>query len=107
VELGIGESLLIKAIGESTGRSLSVVKADLKKEGDLGLVAMVCMRNPDDLLHVNLTFVVQNSKNSQKTLFKPKPLTVPFVFSNLKVIAQSAGHSVNAFAPLSPYSNYE
>jgi DNA ligase-1 len=41
VELGIGESLLIKAIGESTGRSTSVIKAELKKEGDLGLVAMV------------------------------------------------------------------
>ena len=44
IELGIGESLLLKAIGESTGRSLSVVKADLKKEGDLGLVAMVGLR---------------------------------------------------------------
>ncbi|KAI0348086.1 ATP-dependent DNA ligase [Trametopsis cervina] len=74
VELGIGESLLLKAIGESTGRSLATVKADLKKEGDLGLVA-------------------KNSKNSQKTLFKPKPLTVPFVFSNLKEIAMSTGHS--------------
>jgi DNA ligase 1 len=41
VELGIGESLLIKAIGESTGRGNATVKADLKKEGDLGLVAMV------------------------------------------------------------------
>lgn len=41
IELGIGESLLIKAIGESTGRSTAVVKADLQKEGDLGLVAMV------------------------------------------------------------------
>ncbi|EIW64639.1 ATP-dependent DNA ligase [Trametes versicolor FP-101664 SS1] len=74
IELGIGESLLIKAISESTGRSLSVVKADLKKEGDLGLVAM-------------------NSKNSQKTLFKPKPLTLPTVFKNLKEIALSSGHS--------------
>lgn len=43
VELGIGESLLIKAISESTGRSLATIKADLKKEGDLGLVAMVCL----------------------------------------------------------------
>ena len=43
IELGIGESLLLKAIGESTGRSLAVVKADLKKEGDLGLVAKVCV----------------------------------------------------------------
>lgn len=33
--------MLIKAIGESTGRSLQVIKAELKKEGDLGLVAMV------------------------------------------------------------------
>ncbi|KAI0756952.1 ATP-dependent DNA ligase [Daedaleopsis nitida] len=74
IELGIGESLLIKAISESTGRSMAVVKADLKKEGDLGLVAM-------------------NSKNSQKTLFKPKPLTLPTVFKNLKEIAMSSGHS--------------
>jgi DNA ligase N terminus len=43
VELGIGESLLIKAIGESTGRSTSIIKAELKKEGDLGLVAMVSL----------------------------------------------------------------
>ncbi|KAJ3488259.1 hypothetical protein NLI96_g2977 [Meripilus lineatus] len=74
IELGIGESLLVKAIGESTGRSLALVKSELKKEGDLGLVAM-------------------NSKNSQKTLFKPKPLTVPVVFANLKDIALSSGHS--------------
>ncbi|KDQ63563.1 hypothetical protein JAAARDRAFT_169520 [Jaapia argillacea MUCL 33604] len=77
IELGIGESLLVKAIGESTGRSLATIKADLKKEGDLGLVAM-------------------NSKNSQKTLFRPKPLTVPTVFANLKEIALSAGHSSQA-----------
>ncbi|KAH8120151.1 DNA ligase I [Phellopilus nigrolimitatus] len=74
IELGIGESLLVKAIGESTGRSLSVIKTDLKKEGDLGLVAM-------------------NSKNSQKTIFKPKRLTVPYVFSSLREIALSSGHS--------------
>ncbi|KAG6336672.1 hypothetical protein ID866_2419 [Astraeus odoratus] len=77
IELGIGESLLIKAISESTGRSLATVKAELKKEGDLGLVAM-------------------NSKNSQKTLFKPKALTVPFVFTNLREIALSTGHSSQA-----------
>lgn len=49
IELGIGESLLIKAIAESTGRSLSLIKSDLKKEGDLGLVAMV------NTLHVKRT----------------------------------------------------
>ncbi|KAG5639231.1 hypothetical protein H0H81_005305 [Sphagnurus paluster] len=77
IELGIGESLLIKAIGESTGRSIAVIKADLQREGDLGLVAM-------------------NSKNSQKTLFKPKPLTIPFVFQNLKDIALTSGNSSQA-----------
>ena len=39
--------------------------------------------------------VPKNSKNMQKTLFKPKSLTVPFVFSNLKEIALSSGHSVS------------
>ncbi|KAF8622465.1 hypothetical protein AX15_006986 [Amanita polypyramis BW_CC] len=77
IELGIGESLLIKAIAESTGRSLSIIKADLKREGDLGLVAM-------------------NSKASQKTLFKPKPLTLTYVFTNLKDIAMTSGHSSQA-----------
>ncbi|KAF8350079.1 hypothetical protein F5887DRAFT_1223719 [Amanita rubescens] len=77
IELGIGESLLIKAIAESTGRNLSLIKADLKKEGDLGLVAM-------------------NSKASQKTLFKPKPLTLSYVFTNLKDIAMTSGHSSQA-----------
>ncbi|KZV77659.1 DNA ligase I [Peniophora sp. CONT] len=74
IELGIGESLLLKAICESTGRKLAAVKESLKKEGDLGLVAAA-------------------SKDMQKTLFKPKPLTVPFVFANLKEIATTAGNS--------------
>ncbi|CAE7227332.1 unnamed protein product [Rhizoctonia solani] len=74
IELGIGESLLIKAIGESTGRKIDAIKEELKKEGDLGLVAM-------------------NSRAMQKTLWKPKPLTLPFVFKSLLEIAQSTGHS--------------
>ncbi|KAK0456580.1 hypothetical protein EV421DRAFT_1753404 [Armillaria borealis] len=77
IELGIGESLLIKAIGESTGRTIATVKAELKKEGDLGLVAM-------------------NSKNRQKTIGKPKPLTVPYVFASLKEIALTSGQSSQA-----------
>lgn len=95
VELGIGESLLIKAITDSTGRSGAQVKADLKKEGDLGLVAMVCAQTPT-LLSSDKFF--QNSKNSQKVLFKPKPLTLDFVFKNLKEISLSFGHSVGLFS---------
>lgn len=41
IELGIGEAILMKAIGEAYGRSLSQVKLDLGKEGDLGKVAQV------------------------------------------------------------------
>jgi hypothetical protein len=83
---------LIKAITDSTGRSGGQVKADLKKEGDLGLVAMVGTQPAT--LSLSERFY-QNSKNSQKVLFKPKPLTLDFVFKNLKEIALSTGHSVS------------
>lgn len=46
IELGIGETLLIKAIAESTGRSNAKIKEDLRKEGDLGKVAMVSRASP-------------------------------------------------------------
>ncbi|GAA5894838.1 hypothetical protein JCM8208_006083 [Rhodotorula glutinis] len=72
LELGIGESLLMKAIGESCGRTLAQVKAEYKKIGDLGEVAF-------------------NSRTRQKTLFKSKPLTVRGVFDELKKVAQTSG----------------
>nr|ODN91782.1 DNA ligase 1 [Cryptococcus depauperatus CBS 7841] len=74
IELGIGESLLVKAIAESTGRAISKIREDLRKEGDLGKVAM-------------------NSRNTQMTMFKPKPLTIPYVFQNLLEIAKAAGNA--------------
>ncbi|BFZ60443.1 ATP-dependent DNA ligase Cdc17 [Saitoella coloradoensis] len=77
VELGIGEGLLIKAISEATGRSIAQVKQDYQETGDLGTVA-------------------QRSKGMQPTMFKPKPLTVPSVFSNLKEIATTSGQSSQA-----------
>jgi len=64
IELGIGESLIMKAIGETTGRSLQVIKADQKEIGDLGLVAV-------------------KSRSTQPTMFKPKPLTVKGVHQGL------------------------
>ena len=42
-ELGIGESLIIKAIAQSTGRELKNIKADFVEKGDLGQVALVCL----------------------------------------------------------------
>lgn len=73
IELGIGESLIMKAIGESTGRSLQVIKADQKDIGDLGLVAL-------------------KSRSTQPTMFKPKPLTVRGVHQGLMAIATVAGN---------------
>jgi DNA ligase 1 len=72
VELGIGESLIMKAIGESTGRSLNVIKADQNEIGDLGMVAA-------------------KSRSNQPTMFKPKPLTINNVFKGLKDIATVEG----------------
>ena len=73
VELGIGESLIMKAIGESTGRTLQVIKADQIKIGDLGLVAV-------------------QSRGKQPTMFKPKPLTVRGVHKGLMDIATVSGN---------------
>ncbi|KAH8202889.1 hypothetical protein TruAng_002942 [Truncatella angustata] len=73
IELGIGESLIMKAIGESTGRSLQVIKADQKDIGDLGLVAV-------------------KSRSTQPTMFKPKPLTVRGVHKGLMDIATVSGN---------------
>ncbi|GAB7348613.1 hypothetical protein MBLNU459_g6991t4 [Dothideomycetes sp. NU459] len=72
IELGIGESLIMKAIGESTGRTLKIIKEDQQKIGDLGLVAA-------------------KSKSSQPTMFKPKPLTIRGVHQQLLAIAQVEG----------------
>ena len=73
IELGIGESLIMKAIGESTGRSLQVIKADQRVIGDLGLVAL-------------------KSRSTQPTMFKPKPLTVRGVHQGLMSIATVSGN---------------
>lgn len=72
IELGIGESLLMKAIGESCGRSIDKIRESHRECGDLGMVAM-------------------NSRNKQSTLFAPKPLTVASVHQGLLEIATTKG----------------
>ena len=72
IELGIGESLIMKAIGETTGRNLKIIKEDQAKIGDLGLVAA-------------------KSRQNQPTMFKPKPLTVRGVHEGLMKIATTEG----------------
>ncbi|CAF1515364.1 unnamed protein product [Adineta steineri] len=73
IELGIGETIIMKAIADSTGRTLEQLKLDYKSKGDLGLVA-------------------EASRSTQRTMFKPKPLTVSHVYKKLKEIAQLTGN---------------
>lgn len=72
IELGIGESLIMKAIGEAMGRSISDIKVDQKEIGDLGLVAA-------------------KSRGKQPTMFKQKPLTVRGVHESMLQIATVEG----------------
>ncbi|CAJ0748097.1 5388_t:CDS:10, partial [Entrophospora sp. SA101] len=69
VELGIGESLLIKVIADTTGRKTQAIKEELAKWGDLG----------------------KDSKSTQPTLYAPKPLTIPSVLKSMKKIAHMNG----------------
>lgn len=77
LELGVAETSLMKAIAQSTGRTLSQIKADVKESGDLGTVA-------------------EHSRTNQKTLFQPPPLSVRGVFKSLKQISQMTGHASQA-----------
>ncbi|KAF2131680.1 ATP-dependent DNA ligase [Dothidotthia symphoricarpi CBS 119687] len=86
IELGIGESLIMKAISESTGRTLAHIKTDQNEIGDLGLVAA-------------------KSRSKQPTMFKPKSLTVQGVHKGLLTIATiegqgSQGRKVDAIKKL-------
>ncbi|KAJ3168897.1 hypothetical protein HDU88_001224 [Geranomyces variabilis] len=76
-ELGIGESILMKAVAQATGRTTQSIKADMDIEGDLGSVA-------------------QASKGNQKTIFAPPPLTVSSVLKTLQEIAAITGTSSQA-----------
>lgn len=77
LELGLGETLLIKAISECYGRAPAKIRSDYREVGDLGLVA-------------------QKSRSGQPTMFKPTPLDVDTVFDNLTKIAKSMGKDSQA-----------
>jgi len=75
VELGIGDSLLIKAIAQAYGSKPATIKEAVNKLGDLGLVARSC-------------------KSKQRTLgfgLKPKPLTLVKVLAAYREIAHISG----------------
>ena len=72
--MGLGETLLIKAIATATGGSLARVKQEVEARGDIGLVA-------------------ESSRSNQRTMFQPKLLHVASLFRALREIAQITGHS--------------
>jgi DNA ligase-1 len=97
----MGESLIKKAIALATAKDVSHISAEYRKVGDLGLVAMVSEVRSNSLAkrytdNARSLDVPKNSRASQKTLFKPKALTVNHVFSKLKEIAQTQGAKVCA-----------
>ncbi|XP_040181501.1 DNA ligase 1 isoform X2 [Rana temporaria] len=74
LELGIGETILMKAVAQATGRQLDKIKAEAQEKGDLGLVA-------------------ESSRSNQRTMFTPPKLTVLSVFNKLKEIAKMTGNA--------------
>ncbi|XP_048867198.1 DNA ligase 1 isoform X2 [Brienomyrus brachyistius] len=74
MELGVGETVLMKAVAQATGRQLDKIKAEAQEKGDLGLVA-------------------ESSRSNQRMMFAPANLTAAGVFSKLKDIAKMSGNS--------------
>ncbi|RHY60538.1 hypothetical protein DYB34_001356 [Aphanomyces astaci] len=81
VQIGIGDAILIKSIGEATGTTPKFVKDLYQKQGDLGKVA-------------------QASRSKQSTLMtfqtKPKPLAVAHVYNDMVKIAKMSGNNSQA-----------
>ncbi|XP_067308719.1 DNA ligase 1 [Pseudorasbora parva] len=74
LELGVGETVLMKAVAQATGRQLDKIKAEAQEKGDLGLVA-------------------ESSRSNQRMMFAPANLTAKGVFNKLKEIANMSGNS--------------
>ncbi|XP_030017070.1 DNA ligase 1 isoform X2 [Sphaeramia orbicularis] len=74
MELGVGETVLMKAVAQATGRQLDKIKAEAQEKGDLGLVA-------------------ESSRSNQRMMFQPASLTAGGVFRKLKEIAGMSGNS--------------
>ncbi|KAG5681548.1 hypothetical protein PVAND_010968 [Polypedilum vanderplanki] len=72
LELGVAETNIMKAIGQTTGRSLQQIKSDAQQTGDLGIVA-------------------ERSRSNQRMMFTPAPHTVEGMFNKLKTIAKMSG----------------
>uniref|UniRef100_A0A8D0LAJ0 DNA ligase n=1 Tax=Sphenodon punctatus TaxID=8508 RepID=A0A8D0LAJ0_SPHPU len=72
LELGIGETILLKALAQATGRQLDQIKAEAAQKGDIGLVA-------------------ESSRRTQRTMFAPPKLSTTSVFGKLQEIGRMTG----------------
>jgi DNA ligase-1 len=73
IELGVGESLIMKAIADATGKTMASIKQAYQEAGDLGLVA-------------------KSFRTTQRTMFPPPPLTIRKVFGVLLAMAKESGN---------------
>lgn len=74
LELGIGDTVLFKALAEATGCTVAKLKVEFQNKGDIGLVA-------------------EANRCNQKLIFTPKKLTISTLFSKLREIASISGNS--------------
>lgn len=74
VEIGIAERLAIKAVARACGRKEADIENDLKKTGDIGETAQVCV-----------------AKKTQSTLGFQKSLTVQRVYDTFDKMAKTSG----------------
>lgn len=72
-EIGIGNKLLMQAVAQATGRNVDEVEDAVKDEGDIGLAC------------------VKLFKNKKQATFFSKPLTIHFVFKNLRKLSTING----------------
>ncbi|KAJ3397569.1 hypothetical protein HDU92_006364 [Lobulomyces angularis] len=81
-EFGIGESLIMKAIGQVTGSTLALIKKEHSKKGDLGQVAQ---DNKKGQKRIDHSFSAKNTNKMKKGL------TIAQVFDTLYEIASISG----------------
>jgi DNA ligase-1 len=74
IELGIGDTVLFKALAEATGSTLAKLKTEFQSKGDIGLVA-------------------EANRCNQKLIVTPKKLSIAGVHLKLKEVAQISGNS--------------
>uniref|UniRef100_A0A8V0XPV3 DNA ligase 1 n=1 Tax=Gallus gallus TaxID=9031 RepID=A0A8V0XPV3_CHICK len=76
LELGIGETLLTRALAQATGRQLAQIRSEAQDKGDLGLVA-------------------ESSRCTQRTVVPPAPLSASGVLGKLREMAAMSGNAVS------------